>query len=359
MLKPRTAVASVVIIAALSIYTCLLISGACIDAPAQQAQEAASDDATQQAIKLYEQGDTKGAINALRAIVKLHKGDADAWYYLGLALNRDNDPKGARKALEQTVKLRPNYARARAALAYLLLVLNKSRDGLREAERALKLDAQNAEAYYVISVVRLREDNPPKALEAVEAALKYTPSFPAAFLLKSQALLGMYAHKTDYVPNESPEARSQRTEGGVNLLKEAADSLEKYLQLNSSSPKADIWREQLASLRVYQNVKQDNSSGERKIFLSSELTTKAKILSRPEPQYTEAARKAQVSGTVVIRAVFAADGTVQNLLVIRSLSDGLTEAAVRAARKIKFLPATKDGHPVSQFIQIEYNFNLY
>ncbi len=37
----------------------------------------------------------------------------------------------------------------------------------------------------------------------------------------------------------------------------------------------------------------------------------------------------------------------------------LLAAAVRAARRIKFVPATRDGRPVSQFIQIEYNFNLY
>jgi hypothetical protein len=32
--------------------------------------------------------------------------------------------------------------------------------------------------------------------------------------------------------------------------------------------------------------------------------------------------------------------------------------AVKAARQIKFIPATKDGRPVSQFIQIEYNFRI-
>jgi len=38
---------------------------------------------------------------------------------------------------------------------------------------------------------------------------------------------------------------------------------------------------------------------------------------------------------------------------------GLTERAIAAARQIKFTPATKDGRPVSMYIQLEYNFNLY
>ncbi|MDX6695309.1 MAG: hypothetical protein QOF02_3861, partial [Blastocatellia bacterium] len=38
---------------------------------------------------------------------------------------------------------------------------------------------------------------------------------------------------------------------------------------------------------------------------------------------------------------------------------GLTEKAIAAARQIRFSPAMKDGRAVSQFVQIEYNFNLY
>ena len=38
---------------------------------------------------------------------------------------------------------------------------------------------------------------------------------------------------------------------------------------------------------------------------------------------------------------------------------GLTENSIRAARKIVFAPATIDGRPVSTFIQLEYNFNLF
>ena len=96
-----------------------------------------------------------------------------------------------------------------------------------------------------------------------------------------------------------------------------------------------------------------------KIFKPSEVSSKARILSRPEPQYTEEARKNQVSGTVVLRAVFSASGQVTNIRTVSGLPNGLTERAMAAARQIRFAPATKDGRPVSQYIQIEYNFNLY
>jgi outer membrane biosynthesis protein TonB len=50
-----------------------------------------------------------------------------------------------------------------------------------------------------------------------------------------------------------------------------------------------------------------------KIFKGSEVDQKPRILSKPEPSYTEEARKNQIDGTVVLRVVFSADGTVTNI----------------------------------------------
>jgi TonB family protein len=96
-----------------------------------------------------------------------------------------------------------------------------------------------------------------------------------------------------------------------------------------------------------------------RVFNPKEVNQKARILSRPEPQYTEDARKNQVSGTVVLRAVFSSGGQVTNIRTVSGLPYGLTERAIAAARQIRFTPAMKDGRAVSQYIQIEYNFNLY
>lgn len=96
-----------------------------------------------------------------------------------------------------------------------------------------------------------------------------------------------------------------------------------------------------------------------RVFSPREVTQKARLLSKPEPQYTEAARKYAVSGTVVLRAIFSAKGQVEKIRVMSKLPHGLTERSIEAARGIKFQPAIKDGRPVSQYIQIEYNYNLY
>jgi len=96
-----------------------------------------------------------------------------------------------------------------------------------------------------------------------------------------------------------------------------------------------------------------------RVFNPSQVTVKARVLEKPEPQYTEAARKNQITGTVTIRAVFSVSGQVTNIVAMSGLPDGLTEKAIAAARQIKFIPASKDGHPVSVYVHLEYNFNLY
>jgi protein TonB len=94
-------------------------------------------------------------------------------------------------------------------------------------------------------------------------------------------------------------------------------------------------------------------------YRASQVDQRAKLLSKPEPQYTEEARRNQISGTVVLRAVFSNTGEVIQIRPLLTLPFGLTERAIAAARQIHFTPAIKGGQPVSVAMQLEYNFNLY
>jgi outer membrane biosynthesis protein TonB len=59
---------------------------------------------------------------------------------------------------------------------------------------------------------------------------------------------------------------------------------------------------------------------------------------------------------VRLRLVLAADGTVRNIFPMKPLPHRLTEAAIDAARQIKFMPAVRNGQPVSQFATLSYEF---
>jgi TonB family protein len=94
-------------------------------------------------------------------------------------------------------------------------------------------------------------------------------------------------------------------------------------------------------------------------YVGKDFDSRVRLGMKPEPTYTESARNNLIVGTVVLKVVFTSAGNVSNISVISGLPNGLTERAIEAAKKIKFIPAIKDGHYVSKWMQLEYNFNLY
>jgi TonB family protein len=103
----------------------------------------------------------------------------------------------------------------------------------------------------------------------------------------------------------------------------------------------------------------DGSSFKNQIYIGNQVEQRARLLLKPEPQYSEEARRNQITGTVMLRVVFSSTGQVEQIRAIQTLPFGLTERAIAAARAIKFVPAMKGGRPVSMYMQLEYNFNLY
>lgn len=86
--------------------------------------------------------------------------------------------------------------------------------------------------------------------------------------------------------------------------------------------------------------------------------TAPRLIHKVEPTYTEHARSAAVSGTVVLYVVVGEDGVPSNMKVVRGLSHGLDEKAMEAVRQWRFQPGQKEGKPVPVAAQIEVNFRL-
>ena len=82
------------------------------------------------------------------------------------------------------------------------------------------------------------------------------------------------------------------------------------------------------------------------------------VLSRIEPVYSEAARKANLEGTVELSAIIRKDGSIETVKVLRGLGLGLDESAVRALKRWRFRPGMKDGSPVDLRVNVEVTFSL-
>jgi TonB family protein len=300
------------------------------------------------AIKLVGEGESKKAVNLLKKAVKKNKADGEAWYYLGIAYLQVSEFKKASEAFQKAIEVRPDLAApAHAGYAYALVLRNRLDSATGEANKALSIDPKNIEALYTLAIVDLRKGAKEEALKRADALIALKPNFAAAYLLKSQALVS-YTGGVLYPSADSRDSRKLKYSA-------AAEALEKYLQLEKDPRAAQAWKEQLQTLKFFLGDRSITSD----IYIGRDVTTKARLLAKPEPIYTERARSEQVEGTIVLRCVFASDGTVKHILVIEALPAGLTEQAIAAAKQIKFIPATRDGKPVSMWMQLEYNFNLF
>jgi len=93
------------------------------------------------------------------------------------------------------------------------------------------------------------------------------------------------------------------------------------------------------------------------VFSARELSRRATITSRQIPGMTQEALAHDVHGRVVLEAVLCRTGRITDLRVIESLPFGMTEKALETVRQIKFVPAEKDWHTVSQRMRFEFHFN--
>ncbi|HEX7175645.1 MAG TPA: TonB family protein [Pyrinomonadaceae bacterium] len=311
----------------------------------------------------------------LLAVGGERKKDADAWYRLGVAYQRAGEVAEARKAFKQAVKLRKRFVAARVGVAYTYLAEKNYVEAEKEAKQAadLAIDTRDFRAYGFLSNIRLQRYRETSVRISAQAdkVLATRPDDAEWRQLKAQALIGLTISESQQSmpdlseppPPPSPppppdEAKAEAArERNLKLYKEAAEHLDAYLRLSPKAPDAAYQRAQLAALRFHVLSLEDGPA--HGVFKPKELTSKAVLLKRPEPGYTPEARAADISGMISARVLLGADGAVKHILIVKPLSHGLTERALDAARRIKFKPAVKDGRPVSQWVIVEYHFNIY
>jgi TonB family protein len=104
--------------------------------------------------------------------------------------------------------------------------------------------------------------------------------------------------------------------------------------------------------RILDSVETDN------VFSAKMVDTRVVFRSKPKPGYTLEARRKRKQGFVILKVALSSTGTISRVRVLRGLPFGLTESAIKAACKLEFKPAIKDGQSVSQWVTAEYVFRL-
>jgi TonB family protein len=79
---------------------------------------------------------------------------------------------------------------------------------------------------------------------------------------------------------------------------------------------------------------------------------------RPEPDYSEEARRMKYQGTTILYVEVDTSGHATNMRVVRALGLGLDENAMEAVNQWRFKPGMKNGAPVTVAATVEVNFRL-
>jgi len=91
---------------------------------------------------------------------------------------------------------------------------------------------------------------------------------------------------------------------------------------------------------------------------TKDLITPPSVLTQREPRYSNAARAAKLTGTVVLSIIVNRDGTAGDIKVVQPLGLGLDEEATEAVREWRFRPGSKGGEPVRVVARVEVSFRL-
>src|SRR5215470_7555145 len=94
--------------------------------------------------------------------------------------------------------------------------------------------------------------------------------------------------------------------------------------------------------------------------LAATLTELPRLIAQPDLRhfYPPEARRKQHEGSVVLRLWLDATGAVERAELISNPGDGLGEAALRAARELRFSPAKLRGEPVATSVPFTLHFVL-
>jgi len=84
------------------------------------------------------------------------------------------------------------------------------------------------------------------------------------------------------------------------------------------------------------------------------------LVSFPKPEYPPMARTLRVEGTVVVTVLVDENGQVLDVRMAEPIRQkvGLNEAAIAAARAVRYKPAKKDGVPVKMWTRLRIPFKL-
>jgi hypothetical protein len=128
------------------------------------------------ATELEKKGDWAGMRDWCLAWTKSEPQNFNAWYNLGVALDKLQRYSDAIEALRQAVRINPEFAQAWHNLGYAYVHLKRPNDGINAFRQALRINPENADVWFNLGVAYLMVGDRGAALEVVKTLQKLDPA---------------------------------------------------------------------------------------------------------------------------------------------------------------------------------------
>ncbi len=150
----------------------------------------------------------------------------------------------------------------------------------------------------------------------------------------------------------------QRIDDAWKIISEQEPQVYRVSNVPNQIPQANGYSDPLTEFNSL-TAKASRPAGSEEVAYQIGSDVSAPVLvSKIEPEYSEEARKAKHSGSVLLSLEVNAEGLPRNVQVVRPLGLGLDEKAIDAVMKWRFRPGMKSGRAVATQAQVEVSFRL-
>ncbi len=100
-----------------------------------------------------------------------------------------------------------------------------------------------------------------------------------------------------------------------------------------------------------------SSSGSRVVRVGGQVA-ESNLTEKVQPVYPATAKSAGIQGTVELEAIISTDGVPEDIRVVSSPSDDLSQSALEAVRQWRYRPTLLNGSPVAILTAVVVNYTL-